>query len=96
VIERAMILYRGEPLVFDDLQPASQRPARSALGELNEESLGMDAFAARHIRWALDATGGKISGPGGAAEQLEINPNTLRDRMRRLGISPKKDIGRPK
>jgi hypothetical protein len=34
----------------------------------------------------LDLTGGKIHGPGGAGEMLGINPNTLRSKMRRLGI----------
>jgi hypothetical protein len=31
------------------------------------------------------ATGGKISGRDGAAEILEINPNTVRARMAKLG-----------
>jgi DNA-binding protein Fis len=31
-------------------------------------------------------TGGKIHGPGGAGELLGINPNTLRYKMRKLGI----------
>jgi len=31
-------------------------------------------------------TGGKIHGPGGAAELLGINPNTLRGRMNKLGV----------
>ena len=32
-------------------------------------------------------TGGRINGPGGAAELLGIKPNTLRARMDRLGVS---------
>ncbi len=39
-----------------------------------------------HIQSALDLTHGKIHGKGGAAELLRINPNTLRHRMRMLGI----------
>jgi transcriptional regulator with GAF, ATPase, and Fis domain len=31
-------------------------------------------------------TNGKIYGPHGAAELLEINPNTLRSRMKKLNI----------
>lgn len=38
------------------------------------------------IRHALDACNGKVYGPGGAAELLGINHNTLRSRMRTLGI----------
>jgi len=34
----------------------------------------------------LELTGGKIHGPGGAGEVLGMNPDTLRYRMRKLGI----------
>ncbi len=40
----------------------------------------------QHIRWALKKTNGKLHGPGGAAELLDIHPNTLRHRMKKLGI----------
>ncbi len=41
---------------------------------------------ARHIEAALTRTHGQIEGPGGAAALLEINPHTLRARMRKLGV----------
>ena len=40
----------------------------------------------RHIESALRITRGRIEGTDGAAEALEINPHTLRARMRKLGI----------
>jgi transcriptional regulator with GAF, ATPase, and Fis domain len=40
----------------------------------------------RHIKKALKACKGKIYGPDGAARLLDINPNTLRSRMRKFGI----------
>jgi transcriptional regulator with GAF, ATPase, and Fis domain len=40
----------------------------------------------QHIRQALEKTGGKINGPGGAAQILGLHPNTLRNRMSKLGI----------
>ncbi len=40
----------------------------------------------QHIKAALTATQGRIEGPHGAAAVLEINPHTLRARMRKLGI----------
>lgn len=43
----------------------------------------------RHIEWALTKTMGKIHGHGGAAELLDIHPNTLTFRIKKLGI--KKD-----
>jgi len=42
----------------------------------------------KHIERALTATRGRIEGKGGTAELLEINPHTLRARMRKLGIDP--------
>lgn len=39
-----------------------------------------------HIHRALAATNGRIEGPLGAAKILDINPHTLRARMRKLGI----------
>jgi transcriptional regulator with GAF, ATPase, and Fis domain len=35
---------------------------------------------------ALDKAGGRISGDSGAARILGVNPSTLRDRMKALGI----------
>jgi transcriptional regulator with GAF, ATPase, and Fis domain len=35
---------------------------------------------------ALAACGGKVSGPGGAAELLGVKPTTLASRIRRWGI----------
>jgi transcriptional regulator with GAF, ATPase, and Fis domain len=40
----------------------------------------------RHILWGLERTRWKIHGRGGAAELLDIHPNTLAFRMKKLGI----------
>jgi transcriptional regulator with GAF, ATPase, and Fis domain len=48
--------------------------------------LKLDEAMALHIQKVMKMTKGKIHGPGGAAELLGINPNTLRGRMSRLGI----------
>jgi formate hydrogenlyase transcriptional activator len=39
-----------------------------------------------HLVAGLDECGWRINGPGGAAEQLDLNPNTLRFRMKKLAI----------
>ena len=39
-----------------------------------------------HIKKALSAADGKISGPGGAAELLGLHPMTLRHRLKKLGV----------
>ncbi len=84
VLERAMILHHpGEPLMFDDLGGPRQTDGAVRAGE---DPLQLDTVVARHIRRVLGMTGGKIHGPGGAGELLGVNPNTLRARMRKLGI----------
>ena len=40
----------------------------------------------KHILAALRRTQGRISGPGGAAELLQLPANTLRSKMKKLGI----------
>jgi transcriptional regulator with GAF, ATPase, and Fis domain len=51
-----------------------------------EEILSLDAAMRKHIELALRTTQGRIEGDHGAAKLLEINPHTLRARMRKLGI----------
>jgi len=46
----------------------------------------LDEAMARHIERALERTGGRIEGKGGAADLLDINPHTLRSRMKKLGV----------
>jgi len=87
LIERAMILHRGEPLRFDDLGAPGRATPVAAAVPAQDEVLDLNTVTARHISRVLELTGGKIHGPGGAGELLGLNPNTLRSKMRRLGIS---------
>ena len=92
LVERAMILrHSGERLSFAGLSGA--RPSHAATAADEEQPLGLDAVVAGHIRRVLGMTGGKIHGPGGAGELLGVNPNTLRHRMKKLGIPFRKDLG---
>ncbi len=86
LVERAMILHRGEPLRFDDLGAPLGQQGAVDVRVAGEQALDLDTVIASHIRRVLGVTGGKIHGPGGAGELLGINPNTLRYRMRKLGI----------
>jgi transcriptional regulator with GAF, ATPase, and Fis domain len=65
---------------------ANEAPAALAAPRAPEQVLSLDAAMKRHIESALTATQGRIEGPHGAAAILEINPHTLRARMRKLGI----------
>ena len=85
VIERALILNPSGPLSFGHLDlprsDAFQKSAPQAEGPDN-----LDEVVSIHIRRVLNKTNGKVSGPNGAAVLLGINPSTLRNRMKRLGI----------
>ena len=98
VVERAMILHRGEPLRFDDLGGSFSTPPSGveagAVESQDLDALELDTVTANHIQKVLRIAGGKIHGPGGAGELLGVNPNTLRYRMKKLGIPFRKDQGR--
>jgi PAS domain S-box-containing protein len=89
VIERAVILSPMPPLRLDvslasGARTASTGPAHRAqiLTEEERRKLERESIVA-----ALDKAGGRISGEGGAAGILGLNPSTLRDRMRALGVA---------
>ena len=85
VIERAVILARGGPLHFTlhestDAVAAGLKPTpvstRAQLLELERTSIAK----------ALERSGGKIYGPGGAAEILGMRPTTLTSKIAALQI----------
>jgi len=80
VIERSMILSHGRTLTLS--LPYTEE-------SVDGEALTLDEVQRRHIRKVLDLVGGKISGPGGAAEILGLKPTTLRSRMEKLGVTPR-------
>ncbi len=85
VVERALILNRGEPILFENLLvPDKRQDETDQAGDTG--NLNLDAAVSNHIRLALQQSGGRIHGPGGAACLLGINPSTLRNRLLKLGI----------
>jgi formate hydrogenlyase transcriptional activator len=88
VVERALILAQRGPLQFD-LQGSRNHkaaPADEDRSEFFTEAEWRDRERVNLIH-ALKHAGGKVSGAGGAAELLGVNPNTLASRLRALGIS---------
>ncbi len=84
VIERAMILSPGDELVIQenlskDNTPVNDTDAMPTLDENERE----------YIVKVLEQTNGKIFGDGGAGEILGIHPETLRSRMKKLGLKKK-------
>jgi len=95
VVERALILNPSGPLTFENISFKDRRQAQS-ISARNTRLEKLDAVMSRHIRLALEQSKGKIHGKGGAAELLGINPNTLRNRMLKMGIQfHKQKTGRP-
>ncbi len=90
VVERALIRMRitdpSRPISFDEFPAAADSKVRRFPPEQGRVILPLDQAMKQHIQTALDMAGGRIQGAGGAAELLEINANTLRHRMRLLGI----------
>jgi transcriptional regulator with GAF, ATPase, and Fis domain len=97
VIDRAAILGEGHRLEIEAALGITP-PIGGRLGPQAEPSRShrdhhfpsLDEAMRRHIEAALEQTRGKVEGPGGAARFLDINPHTLRARMRKLGIDPKR------
>ena len=85
-VERALILSRGRPLAFADLNEPVCTPARDNRDAHSHDACRLDEVVARHIHRVLRECGGRVEGPGGAAEILDVNPGTLRHKMRKLGI----------
>ncbi len=78
LIERSMILSDGLGLLVEE--PLLPKVDRSRLLSLRDNEK-------QHIQKVLKITNGKISGMGGAAEMLNINPKTLYSRMQKLGLT---------
>ena len=78
---------RGEPGIPDKAGAASSIPASGYPETRGEEPLyQLDDVVREHIKSALRRAGGKIHGPGGAGELLGVHPDTLRKKMKKMGI----------
>jgi transcriptional regulator with GAF, ATPase, and Fis domain len=79
VVERALIHSGGEAILLDDdfsVEMMDLEPADSRLLTVER----------RHIQQVLQNCHWRINGNGNAAERLGLHPNTLRFRMKKLGI----------
>lgn len=93
-VERALIRRRAlnskRPLGLEDFLEGLTSPVSSLKIHPKREAehwRSLDDAMREHIQATLKKAGGKVQGPGGAADLLGIKPNTLRHRMRKLGIS---------
>jgi len=93
VIERAVVLSRTPILKLgNDLLPVRNAPTSECVVALtgdptvHGEGLTLEQVEKRHIRDILEQTSWIIEGDRGAARILDLHPNTLRSRMKKLGI----------
>ncbi len=97
VIERAVILSRGielevapgvlpEIAVVAGAQAAAPRPAAEEKSPGAPSPQSIDQVERGHILAVLMRTNWRIEGTDGAAALLNLNPSTLRSRMKKLGV----------
>jgi transcriptional regulator with GAF, ATPase, and Fis domain len=100
VVERAAILAQGPVLDLEGMLLEDQSVRSSADEPATTASAPPDRSGAerlrdverQHILSVLKSTGGIVEGAKGAAMILGMHPNTLRSRMKKLGISLSKDV----
>jgi len=79
--------WHGDAAAVPSSASQPELPPGSALGvPADAEPQSLEAIEREHILATLRDTGWRIDGPSGAARVLELNPSTLRSRMKKLGI----------
>lgn len=84
MVERAIILSKGNKLNIEAVLPSEEKKAKQKRGA--DKFLSFEDMQRNHIIEALRRTGWRVSGEGGAAELLGMNHKTLSSRMRKLNI----------
>ncbi|MCG8400945.1 MAG: sigma 54-interacting transcriptional regulator, partial [Firmicutes bacterium] len=89
IIERSLIMNRQNPLSFQHLQSSGHATKTGGAQEITDDNeiIPLDEMIIGHIQKALKKTGGRIEGPKGAATLLNLHPNTLRSKIKKLKIT---------
>jgi len=90
IVERSIIISPESTLVLsnpDIAQPGTSPISINLPDSATLVGYTLDDLQRKHIRAVCESCAWKIDGDGNAAEILGINPNTLRSRMKKLGIS---------
>jgi len=85
-VERELLQNKTGTLFFNMASPSFEKPQPSDHQRPFIPDSTLDQVPKKYITDVLKFSNGKINGPKGAAEILDINPYTLRDRMKKLGI----------
>lgn len=82
LIERSVLLAKTSEIESVDLPKTVESQSGGSPGVLKS----MEEMEKEHIMNALESSCGKVSGIGGAAELLKMQPQTLYSKMKKLGI----------
>ena len=101
-MERARIVAADGALRFDGLGAVAERPGAAKRKVAAQPAAAPEAVKTReqlrneeraNLEAALAAAGGKVFGPGGAAQLLGMKPTTLASRLKVLGIVRRRGSG---
>ncbi|MCA9554964.1 MAG: AAA family ATPase, partial [Myxococcales bacterium] len=67
--------------------PGRRRPRREDAGRPAGPIPTLREVERDYLARVLETTGGKLYGPGGAAEVVGLKPSTLQSLMKRLGVA---------
>ncbi len=100
VVERALILSQGPTLTIDEALVAvgsvtDDKGAHVRTEAPVQRQQTLAEFEQDHIMRVLEQTQWVVEGANGAARRLDLNPSTLRGRMRRLGITRQNNPSEP-
>ena len=85
VIERAVLLSEGD--IFSVDETWLKWPAQQSVGPTGALNRVLHRQEKEMIESALAESGGRVSGPSGAAAKLRIPARTLESKIKRLGIN---------
>ena len=89
IVERALIRSRAEntsQIIFENPSPSMGASKNENTTYSKNEFSSFEVVVRGHILKALELSGGSVYGSEGAARLLNLNPSTLRGKMRKLGI----------
>ena len=90
IIERAVISSRGDTLRVNGLLDDNSRSTKPRQEQQNTGLVRLSDVEKAHITKILEQCHWRIHGEDGAADLLDINPSTLRSRMKKLDVKNKR------
>jgi len=87
LVERALILSSGPTLRVEEFAGGVRLPRAAEPPSAPSPLRTLDDVEREHIRTVLERSGWRVNGEGNAADVLGLHPNTLRFRMKKLGIA---------